>query len=74
MTATGILSYPCFLSVDIAGNIIVANSGCDAITVLNRETGLSMLSLPLPQPVGVFVTETNTIVASSSAKHSVTVY
>ncbi len=60
--------------MDVAGNVVVGNSGCDAVTVLNRETGLSMLSLPVPQAVGVFVTETNTIVVSSTAKHLVSIY
>ncbi len=70
----GILSYPCFLGVDISGNVVVANSGCDAVAVLSRETGLAVVSLPLPQPIGVYVTDTNTIVASSSGKHCVSIF
>ncbi len=70
----GILSYPCFVTVDEHSNVIVANSGCDTITVLSRDTGLCVASLPVAQPIGVHLTESSAVLTTSALKHNLVVF
>lgn len=70
----GLLSYPCFLALDVALNVIVANSGCGTLVVLDKETGHVLAAANVDHACGVCVTDAHELLVSSSSKHVLSVY
>jgi DNA-binding beta-propeller fold protein YncE len=70
----GLLTYPSFISLDGVGNVVVANSGCDTLVVLDRVTGHVLAAASIDRPCGVHVTEKHEFIATSTTKHCLTIF
>ncbi len=74
IASAGLLSYPCFLALDTALNVIVANSGCGTLVVLDKETGHVLAAANVEHACGVCATDAHELLVSSSSKHVLSVY